>query len=884
MEANANTTYINPLYNCTSCSFNYFPYYSKFFETKICQNIYSEIITEKEISLEPFKYVENATAKDGICEKRNFFTPNGENCFPCNNEIVGMAGCKGACTFSIKRNKNIRCEGGCEEEGYIESSEGICESCSSINDGCAKCHYEDEYPAIYLGIKRKRRFVCDACENNFNMINGKCLQCRDLIYKCDICEIDDEKKNTFKCKKCEEGYILYKGDCYFLEYYLFVQNDEYYFCDDFNNGGIKGCLYCEKNDIKVICHLCQNDNFILLKENNTCLNRKENEELKKFDSCEVLSLDDKNELFCSKCKIKYSLLKENNVQKCEYTPGLYDYFYADYKNNVEDYYDYLTHSSNYDYYDYYDYYYGGYHYGHDSNYKYYYYGYGTRDEDYYYYKYYNLYPCQEASNLGSEENPVFTCNKCYRYTDNDKLYFDLPYIRIINEINNINYCIKPGKELYNCTEAINKTESGFEKYDCIKCINDNILVYNGDLNIHYCQYIYKVNKCVVKFCKFCKDNDNYFCSVCLLSDYEVNRLTGSCVKKTTIVPAVTWKDIFRLQLNSNKVINGRTLYGPSLLLRGITNSQINTRHAFLIYLTFKIKTRTRNLEDEKKIPTICEALNNSYEITDDVNIIDYECIGNSTENENEDLYNYELNNIEEGNNEGILKESNLEEIVKKTNLQDLSNKYKPNFLLNDLMRIVTFEINEVKDQISSNLKFDFNIDGKINKELNPMSVNVKLKLSEIEEEADCNFNIEQNKTANLSCKINLEKYKNKTLFTFKTSEINIKDNDIYLSKINEILLINKQEKEGKEKKEEIKKKSYTVIIVVSVVCGVILISAISFLTYFIRKRKKSINNPNNNGKKEINNIIINDYKINQQDAPKTIDELKTKELIKKFAN
>ena len=131
--------------------------------------------------------------------------------------------------------------------------------------------------------------------------------------------------------------------------------------------------------------------------------------------------------------------------------------------------------------------------------------------------------------------------------------------------------------------------------DCVKCVKDNTLIYNSDLDIHYCQYINKASKCVVKFCKSCKDKDNYFCSVCLLSDYEVNKLTGSCVKKAEIVPAITWKDIFRLQMNSNKVINGKTLYGPSLMLRGITNSQINSRHAFLIYLTFKLKT-TKLLE------------------------------------------------------------------------------------------------------------------------------------------------------------------------------------------------------------------------------------------------------------------------------------------------
>ena len=339
---------------------------------------------------------------------------------------------------------------------------------------------------------------------------------------------------------------------------------------------------------------------------------------------------------------------------------------------------------------------------------------------------------------------------------------------------------------------------------------------------------------MVKYCKSCKDYDNYFCSVCLSSDYVVNQLTGSCVKKAEIVPAITWKDIFRLNLNSNRVINGRTIYGPSLRLRGITNSQTNSRHAFLIYLTFKLKTRVRNLEEDKKIPTICETLNKLDEINDDVNIIDYECIGNTTGNEN--LNNYELNNIEEGNNEGMLKESNLADIVKETNLADLVNKIDSKFTYDDLMRIVTFEMNEVKDQESSDLKFDFNIDGKINKELNPININTKLKLTEIEEEADCNFNIEQDKKANLNCKINLENYKDKKSFSFKTSEIKTEDNDIYLSKINDILLINKpeeeEEKEDKEKEDKEKKKSYTVIIAVCVICGVILLIGISILVYF----------------------------------------------------
>ena len=179
------------------------------------------------------------------------------------------------------------------------------------------------------------------------------------------------------------------------------------------------------------------------------------------------------------------------------------------------------------------------------------------------------------------------------------------------------------------------------------------MVYNGEANIHYCQYIENQNKCLVKYYKACKENDNYFCSICLLSEYTVNSLTGACVKKTDIIPAITWKDIFRLQLNSVKQINNKNIYGPSLRMRGLTNCQINTRHAFLIYLTFKIKVSTRNLAEEKRIPAICEILNEVEETNNDTNIVDYECIWNTTSNDN--LNDYELNNIEEGNNSGNLK-------------------------------------------------------------------------------------------------------------------------------------------------------------------------------------------------------------------------------------
>ena len=116
-ESTVDTTYINTIYNCNKCSLNFIPYYSEFFGRYICQNIFEEIITEKEIYLDNFKGIEyiNAT-KEGFCERNNFFTPDGKKCYKCNDEHVGMPGCKGACSFSKKRNDVLKCEGNAKRD------------------------------------------------------------------------------------------------------------------------------------------------------------------------------------------------------------------------------------------------------------------------------------------------------------------------------------------------------------------------------------------------------------------------------------------------------------------------------------------------------------------------------------------------------------------------------------------------------------------------------------------------------------------------------------------------------------------------------------------------------------------------------------------------
>ena len=205
-------------------------------------------------------------------------------------------------------------------------------------------------------------------------------------------------------------------------------------------------------------------------------------------------------------------------------------------------------------------------------------------------------------------------------------------------------------------------------------------------------------KCLVLYCKKCNSYDNYICDECF-QDYEVNSLTGYCIKKTELVPAVTWKDIYRLKLNHNKYINIKYITGPSLRMRGITSSQINTRHGLLIYLIFELKHSLRNLEEKDiiKIPAICEVLEEVEETDNDVNMVEYECIGNMTNITDDNLTDYKLENIEEGNNGNLSKNSNLNELVSEIkeeikDLENLENTEESKFTLENLVNIAIFEM------------------------------------------------------------------------------------------------------------------------------------------------------------------------------------------------
>ena len=93
---------------------------------------------------------------------------------------------------------------------------------------------------------------------------------------------------------------------------------------------------------------------------------------------------------------------------------------------------------------------------------------------------------------------------------------------------------------------------------------------------------------------------------------------------------------------------------------------------------------------------------------------------------------------------------------------------------------------------------------------------------------------------NLICLIDINKYKNKSLLTFKTSEFNFENHVIYASKLNEIYFINYIQDNISE--DDSKKGDNTKAIIIGCcVAGVFLIGGcIALIIYLLKRRKKQV--------------------------------------------
>ena len=126
--------------------------------------------------------------------------------------------------------------------------------------------------------------------------------------------------------------------------------------------------------------------------------------------------------------------------------------------------------------------------------------------------------------------------------------------------------------------------------------------------------------------------------------------------------------------------------------------------------------------------------------------------------------------------------SNLKEIIaemkEKGTFKNI-DKLTSDFTYEDLVKIVIFQMKENINSIKANkFKFNFKIEGKLNKNLvnETLTLNQKFDLVEVNAQINCHFSV-VNLSSDLSCNFDANKFKDVKTFSFKTAEINTKDNE-----------------------------------------------------------------------------------------------------------
>ena len=808
-NSTGDTYYFDNNYNCTDCCpwdyiSNYIPYYSNFYKRRICISSESEIIKVQEPPLGEYYKNKYIKAINGTCESNKFFTPDFKSCFSCSI----IEGCKGNCKFSNRTFGFLSCEeNGCKS-GYLRSSQGECVPCNIINYGCYECHYDNNYPDDYKGLKRRRRFICDECEEGFIKAgDGQCHNCSELGFEnCDVCKKDETNDGEYICVKCSDNYFLDEaGKCSICpdDTVKAITKNICIECYD-KDYGIEGCLICTNNNNSIICQQCF-DGLILY--NNECLNISLHKELQAFPNCIKLFMDN-DKYQCAQCYYSnYVLLTENNINRC-----VSHDFIPIYNTTLNKY-------------------------------------------------------CEKMINNGTEDYPKYSCEKCIDLIK-DKTLIRLIYEANNTAFCDENKYDK----MENCLEAVIKTIGGINIFSCLKCNEKYILKYDSEISGYVCQYDIEKEKCFVKYCKECELNNSHFCSNCSSINYHVNPITGSCVRKTEKIPSIIWKEISELSTNFHtKTINGKDYYGPTLTLIGIRYSQINPGHAFLLNIIYNPENSLlRNLEEqnETKIPMICEVKESVDENLSDANLVEYNCIGDLLKEQSYNLPK-KLDDIrlEEDSiiNTGILIKSNLNKI----NLDNIYSESKYSF--EDLLTIATFTIDNIVNQTSKNYQFNFTLTGKINKQFQNDIFDLNLSFVEINHNASCKFNISENKKADLICDINLEEFSKYNSFSFFLTEYEDEEKIIIFSDISEIFLIVEKEEEIIVE-EEVKKKDRTFAIILLSCAGFLVVTAIIITIVFLIKKKKvtiieissnvNMNDNNGNNLKNRNNNNIYNNNIN----------------------
>ena len=256
------------------------------------------------------------------CEDKYFPLFDGLICVKCNDQKYGNEGCEGKCDGSnYLATKNIICEeNGCKESYY--NIMGICTPCSFGSDYCAKCQYINN------------KFKCLECTNKSYRVSeqsGKCELCS--IPNCEICYFPDNS-NKAQCNKCYPDYYINEektcSRCYRSIYngescYYCPDKENCYCADGYTKDNSNNCVKCPST--------CSNCKYIITSntlECSSCISGYLMDSYKNCENCgnNCASCYLENDLIpkCTKCKDGYifdehkkcTIKCPNNCSSCFY--------------------------------------------------------------------------------------------------------------------------------------------------------------------------------------------------------------------------------------------------------------------------------------------------------------------------------------------------------------------------------------------------------------------------------------------------------------------------------------------------------------------------------------------------------------------------------------
>jgi hypothetical protein len=321
-------------------------------------------------------------------------------------------------------------------------------------------------------------------------------------------------------------------------------------------------------------------------------------------------------------------------------------------------------------------------------------------------------------------------------------------------------------------------------------------------------------------------------------------------------------------MEKTKKRNGKTIAGPSLTLRGLTSSEVPQNHAFIIYFVFRI-IGLRNLEENTiKIPAICEAEQGTEKSDSSSNIIDYECLGNTTV----DSSKYVFSGIEEVSDDANTLNSELEAINTVISEKKDLTKEESSYTKDNIPPSFKIKDSNIRNYTSSDGKFNITINldkGDFNNKVVPEGCKkAEVKITEIKDEPNAEFCFDsKDNTGVFKFLLELKKETENKIIEFKSDSIylsqnrirNLADDDKYeinIPRLNLIKLIYEKDKSSPSGEEEeipkttrYKRKNNSGSngwkIALGIIAGVITLIgiAIAFICYkrISKKRNNNIN-------------------------------------------